>query len=224
MDPDFWLARWQQGDIAFHQDRVSPDVQAWEGWLLAEGRHHRVLVPLCGKTRDVHWLTLRGHRVAGAELSRDALIAMHVEQDIPFSEREDPPFHVLESGPAHLLAGDFFELEPRHLERALGGAPDRCWDRAALVALRPDQRPLYVEKLRSLLAPGARVLLNVVVYDSALMQGPPWSVDEAEVRQLFSGAHIELFDRTDILDESPRWREKGHRWFRRDLYGITLPD
>ena len=54
------------------------------------------------------------------DYGRDALEAMHTEQDIPFSEREDPPFHVPESGPAHLLAGDFCEACPRRASPACG--------------------------------------------------------------------------------------------------------
>ena len=226
MQPSFWLERWQQDQIGFHSDAVHDDLATHGGWLL-DGGPHRVLVPLCGKSRDVHHISGRGHAVAGVELSEKAVEAMHTEQGIAFATRAVGPYSVLDSvlevGSAHLMAGDLFDLRTEHLEATLGGRPDRVWDRAALVALMPDQRARYIATLRSVLAPGARVLLNVLHYDPAVMDGPPWSVSPEVVRALWVGAHVERMDQTDLVADEPRWAERGHRWFHRDLYQVTLP-
>lgn len=223
MQPSFWLERWSQDQIGFHNEAVHADLVGQSDWLL-DGGPHRVLVPLCGKTRDVHHIARQGHAVAGVELSEKAVRAMHTEQDIPFTERALPPYTVLDSGTAHLLAGDAFDLSADHLAATLGGAPTRVWDRAALVALLPDQRAAYVALVRSLLAPGARVLLNVLCYDASVMDGPPWSVDPDTVAALWAGADVQRVDRTDLAAAEPQWKERGHQHFYRDLYRITLPD
>lgn len=68
MDTDFWLQRWQDGQTGFHQDEVMPLLQKhWPALQLPKAA--RVLVPLCGKTLDMHWLAAQGHRVLGVEVS-----------------------------------------------------------------------------------------------------------------------------------------------------------
>jgi thiopurine S-methyltransferase len=42
------------------------------------------------------------------------------------------------------------------------------------------------------------------------MEGPPFSVEEAEVRALFAPAwELELLERRDILAQEPRFRDGG---------------
>ena len=68
MDADFWLQKWQEGQIGFHRHDVMPLLQKhWPSLQLPEAS--RVLVPLCGKSLDMHWLAAQGHRVLGVELS-----------------------------------------------------------------------------------------------------------------------------------------------------------
>ena len=222
MQPSFWLERWESDQTGFHSDAVHGDLLTHGDWLLDDGPH-RVLVPLCGKSRDVHHIAAQGHRVAGVELSDKAVRAMHTEQGIPFTERQLAPYTVLDSGTAHLLAGDAFALTVEHLAQTAGGPATRVWDRAALVALHPSQRADYVALLRRVCAPGARILLNVLSYDPAVMDGPPWSVSPETVAALWEGAAIEQVDRTDLVEAEPRWKERGHAFFHRDLYQITLP-
>ncbi len=223
MEPDFWHERWKLGQTGFHQDAVHDDLVQHANWLLGGGPK-RLLVPLCGKSRDLHWAGAQGHRVTGVELSPVAARAMYQEQGLPFDESSVGPFGRVGSTDVSVLTGDVFALQPDILRSTLGDLPDRLWDRAALVALRPDQRPRYLQALRRVLAPGARVLLNSLVYDPTLHDGPPWSVDEPEVRALWEDAQVDLVDRVDVLEQEPRWKERGHQWFRRDLYHITLPD
>lgn len=68
MQPEFWHARWQRGEIGWHDEQINVHLQAlWPGLgLTAETR---VFVPLCGKSRDLLWLASRGHRVLGVEIS-----------------------------------------------------------------------------------------------------------------------------------------------------------
>jgi thiopurine S-methyltransferase len=47
MDPAFWLERWQQNQIGFHQAGINAHLQDFWG-ALALPRGGRVFVPLCG--------------------------------------------------------------------------------------------------------------------------------------------------------------------------------
>jgi thiopurine S-methyltransferase len=80
------------------------------------------------------------------------------------------------------------------------------WDRACLVAVAPQRRRELVDVVRRVLAPGGRILLNVFDYDQGEMNGPPFAVPEAEVRQLFAGCTLTLLECRDgrsIFDSNP---------------------
>ena len=221
MEPEFWLAKWQSGKIGFHKDGVHPDLVAHSDWLLPGGVH-RVLVPLCGKSWDLFWLAERGHRVVGVELAEAAVRALHEEHGRRFTTRPVGPFvvHETEDLPCAVLCGNVFELTPALLERVFGGLATAVWDRAALVALRPSDRSRYVALQRSLTMSGARVLLNVLNYDPAVMQGPPWCVPPEAVEALWGEEDLAHLDRTSLYDEEPRWKASAHDWFDRDLYRV----
>ena len=76
--------------------------------------------------------------------------------------------------------GDFFALEPLDLANVVA-----VYDRASLIALPPAMRERYAQHLAMLLNPGCQILLISMDYDESKMKGPPFSVDEKEVRQLF---------------------------------------
>ena len=72
MHPEFWLERWQQNQIGFHQARVNPYLQQF--WpQLGIAQTGRVFVPLCGKSSDMLWLRAQGHEVVGVEFSELAV-------------------------------------------------------------------------------------------------------------------------------------------------------
>jgi len=67
-----WHARWQQRQIGFHQADIHPLLrQFWATLNLPADSE--VLVPLCGKSKDMLWLHQQGHAVLGVELSEIAL-------------------------------------------------------------------------------------------------------------------------------------------------------
>ncbi|MCB9777063.1 MAG: thiopurine S-methyltransferase [Alphaproteobacteria bacterium] len=216
MDREFWLSRWEEGRIGFHQGEVHPDLRTFlDQWL--DESHHRILVPLCGKSVDIPFLAGRGHEVAGVEIAPAAVVAFHDEQRLhPFVD-EDGPFRVFTSPGITVFCGDFFDLDPE-----ICGTFDRVWDRAALVALDAPRRARYVARLRELLRPGAQVLLNRFTYDQAIMDGPPWSVSDDEVETLWAGADIQLLQRVDAIDQV-HFRELGFEEWIVTTQLITLP-
>ena len=212
MDGEFWRSRWSTGRIGFHKSEVHPDLlQRRDAWLDSGSR---VLVPLCGKTLDLAWLAERVPTV-GVELVPTAVEQLHAEQSIEAEVGVDGSFRAWRSPNLTVLEGDVFDLSEAHV-----AGVDRVWDRAALVALRPDQRTRYVRHLRDLLDPGARVLLNTFAYDPSVMSGPPHSVTEEEVRDHYAGADVDVVYVDEAVD--PAWEARGHRWFRKTLWLITL--
>lgn len=205
MDHDFWHARWQRSETGFHLPRVNPWLEKqFAALAVREGDH--VFLPLCGKSLDLRWLADRGLRVTGIELSALAVEAFFTAQGLAPSVRDAGHGLVLhEAGNIRLFCGDFFALTP-----ALLGSVDAVFDRGALVALPPPMRARYAAHLASLATRGARDLLVSFDYAQDEMPGPPFSVPQAEIRQLF-GAQFDIaaLGRADILDAEPRFRERG---------------
>jgi thiopurine S-methyltransferase len=207
VESDFWLERWDRNEIGFHQPDPNRLLTAhWSALSLPPGA--RVLVPLCGKSLDMLWLRARGHDVIGVELSPLAAAAFDAENHLGMTVERNGAFACHRADGLTLMVGDFFELTA-----AMTGRLDAVYDRAALVALPEPLRRRYAHHLTGLLPPGAQTLVVTFEYDQQQMAGPPFSVDDAEVRALFGADHdIERLSRTDILAEEPRFRERGLTW------------
>jgi thiopurine S-methyltransferase len=204
MGPDFWLERWRDGRIAFHQPSVEVYLtRHWSDLGLAE--NCPVFVPLCGKSLDLLWLRARGHAVVGVELSAIALESFCMENGIPARRRALPGFDRYQAPQLELLRGDFFALTPAHL-----GHVAAVYDRAALISWNPELRQPYVAHLAALTESGTQTLLITLEYDQTVTAGPPFSVPAAEVRRLYSPHHAVCeLSRHDILSHEPRLQARG---------------
>ncbi len=184
MSENRWHESWKSGKIGFHQTRFNTRLEKyWPALGLEAGAP--VLVPLCGKSLDMLLLHQLGHPVVGVELSEIAVEAFFVENDLSFEHKKTGNLHEFTgTGKAlgiRLLAGDLFELET-----AQTGPLKGFYDRASLIALPPETRQQYVDKMASLLPSGAVGLLIGLSYDPSKMSGPPFSVPDTEVRTLFA--------------------------------------
>jgi thiopurine S-methyltransferase len=112
MQPAFWHARWQDGQIGFHLGRPNPMLLQHGAAALPEPGA-RVLVPLCGKSLDLAWLHERGHAVLGVELSPIAARTFFEEHSLPVTVERDGPFQRYRAKTAsiEILVGDFFALD-----------------------------------------------------------------------------------------------------------------
>jgi len=204
MHHDFWHERWQTGQIGFHQAAVHPFLARW--WARLElPADARIYVPLCGKSLDMVWLVERGHRIVGSELSPIAIHDFFAGRGLEPTCTEEPGFRRHCAGPFEILEGDALALTPDLL-----GPVDAAYDRAALVALPPDLRRPYAASLARLLPSGAKTLLIAFEYPQEMRGGPPFSVEAAEIRELFESAfRFEQLERLDILAENPKFAEVG---------------
>jgi thiopurine S-methyltransferase len=216
MDSIYWQRRWERGQIGWHQDSINRHLaEHWPQLGFASGS--TVFVPLCGKALDLLWLAAQGHPVLGVEVSALAVDAFLEENRLQAERTEDGPFQRVVAGEIELLIGDFFALERRHIEDVVA-----VYDRASLIALPPDQRPRYAAKLASLLTAGTRSLLITLDYDQQQMSGPPFSVGDAEVRDLFEHRFsVEHLANHDVLAEEPRWRQRGLQALAERIYLLT---
>jgi thiopurine S-methyltransferase len=204
MDHGFWQDRWERGETGFHQPHIHAQLQQfWPGLNLARGGS--VFVPLCGKSRDMAWLAEQGHAVIGAELSERAVHAFFAEAGLEPTVTSSGAFQIFEAGPFKIYQGDFFALPADALRDVAA-----CYDRAALIALPPEMRPDYAEKLAALLPPSAQVLMISIEYPEGEIKGPPFSVSGSEVRALFGSAfEITVLEDRDALAASENLRQRG---------------
>lgn len=204
MESEFWQQRWREGRIGFHQDRVMPLlVQHWDALDRPPGS--RVFVPLAGKSLDMVWLAERGHRVLGVELSQLAVDQFFSENKLTPQIHESRYGRHYVAGAIELICGDVFALDAAALADCVG-----VYDRAALIALPSEMRERYVHELHTRLPHDCRGLLITLEYPQNEKSGPPFSVDQPMVEDLYRAQwDIELLDRRDILASQPGFVAEG---------------
>jgi thiopurine S-methyltransferase len=196
MDADFWLDLWARNHIPFHGRDVNPLLVAHLPALRLD-RGARIFVPLCGKTRDIHWLLAQGFRVAGAELSPLAVTQLFDEIGVVPHISADGPLQRFSAPGLDIHAGDIFDLTATEL-----GPVDAVYDRAALIALPADLRPRYAAHLARITGRVPQLVLSFERPPDD-PRGPPFTVDAAEMRGLYGGLHaLTLLERV-ALDRDP---------------------
>lgn len=181
----------------------------------------RWFVPLCGKSVDMAYLARQETtaEVVGNDGIRKALdefADMHKEfnivAELQKSSPPSDPFEKLSGRKITLLKGDFFALD----DRATGGKFDAVMDRASIVAIDPSLREDYVKIMSKLVKPGGKILLVTVDRrageEEARKLGPPFSVDEAEVRRLYESQDwvdsVTLLEEEDYFAKDPESKER----------------
>ena len=203
MDNHQWLEMWERAEIGFHLDGTHPLlVRHWPAMQAPDGA--RVLVPLCGKTRDMLFLRSQGCAVTGIELSGIAIRQFFEEQHLVPRQARFGTLASYETDGVRLIEGDFFAAEP-----SLLGPMDLVYDRAALIAMPPDRQPRYADHLMAL-AGGAPILLITLDYNPAEMNGPPFATPPAQIERLFGDRYrIECLESSEVLAENPGLRNRG---------------
>jgi len=179
MEADFWHARWDAMEIGFHEGAANDLlVRHLPSLDLPEGA--RIFVPLCGKARDMAWLAAQGFEVVGVELSVKAVGQFFEEMDVTPEIAGHGELTRYSAGSVTIYAGDLFALDATTLS-----GMDAVYDRASLVAMPASMRDDYARQIR-VLTPDAKRLLITFAYDQSEMDGPPFSIDTAEVERLFA--------------------------------------
>lgn len=216
VDRTFWEQRWQSARIGFHQDEVNGHL-ARHLHQLTGGETARVLVPLCGKSKDMLWLAREGHRVIGVEFVEQALYEFFADESLTYHEEHVEGRLVLEGHGVRLVHSDI-----RGVEASLIGEVDAVYDRAALIALPPDVRAQYARKLSELTSPGARMLLVTVDYQPGIVEGPPFSIVSSDLTELFGEAfEVASLDSKESTQVPASFREAGVTIFTERVWLLT---
>jgi thiopurine S-methyltransferase len=97
---------------------------------------------------------------------------------------------------------------------------DGIFDRGSMVAIEPSKRQEYISSVGSLLRPGGSILLvtiekRKVTKEEAKTNGPPFSIDEAQVRKLYEQEWVESISLLEEVNEikteadRERWEARG---------------
>lgn len=218
MDRDFWLARWRENRIGFHQETINPHLQAHIAALELE-KGDQVFVPLCGKSLDMLWLRERGYRVLGVEISALAVRAFSEENKLALTVETREHFSVYRAEGIEIYCGDMFDLTPADTASVAG-----VYDRAAIIAFPAELRRRYARHLRALLPPPARLLMVTLEYDQQEMQGPPFSVEASEIQILFADGFLvhELGSKDKLHVAGPsRYKAQGLSRLTERVYLLT---
>jgi len=118
MEIDFWLERWSKNEIGFHQQTMNPYLAYFYGdkGPAAEQREKlKVFVPLCGKSRDMLWLSQNGYKVFGVECSERAVKDFFEENALNYkhAEKDEHSFYQTsdQASVIEIFQGDFFSLQ-----------------------------------------------------------------------------------------------------------------
>jgi thiopurine S-methyltransferase len=91
-----------------------------------------------------------------------------------------------------------------------------------MIALPETMRLDYFKKMRDLQAEGMRTLLITLTYPQNEMDGPPFSVTENELNELYGeDFKIDKLLGKDILVDEPRFQQRGLTSLYETAYKLT---
>lgn len=214
MDYEFWQTRWDNDQIGFHQNDVNSHLRDY--WHRYVSQDARVLVPLCGKSLDLLWLSQQGHEVIGVEFSEKAIVDFFKENALNASQRDIHGLMAWRYQNLTLYHADFFQVTRKHL-----GTIDAVYDRAALIALPAQTRADYSQHVLGLTDHAPQMLITLE-YDQAEMDGPPFAVNTEEVERHYQTQYdIRILEQIDALAAAPHLAEKGLSALTETLYWLS---
>ena len=175
-----WLERWRKGTTGWHRSDINPQLIENINQLF-EARSQKIFVPLCGASLDMKYLIDQRFHVVGVELSSLAIDRFFNENQIEYKVSKVEDFDLYKGKNIEIYCGDFFKLKKNYLYDA-----SCVYDRAALIALNPDLQKKYVGHLKEILPNSSKILLLTMFYPQKEMEGPPYSVGDDDVNDLFS--------------------------------------
>lgn len=212
MEIDFWLERWNNNQTGFHQQQVNPYLAYFygnKGPAIEQREKLKVFVPLAGKSKDMLWLSQNNYKVFAVECSDRAVKDFFEDNALNYKHAEKDQHALYQSSDLpsliEIFQGDFFELQQEDLD----GITD-IFDRASLVALPVEMRQDYAKKMAELQKPGVRTLLVTLTFDPEEMNGPPFSVIEEEVNDLYSeNFTIQKLLVKNVIEEETGLKKRG---------------
>lgn len=200
MKKSFWSKRYAEGKIGFHQIEANDHLLEFLK-VFVENQFDSVILPLCGKTKDLLYLASVGFKTIGVEFVKTAIQAFFAENKLTYRAQHY-------QGSKKFFADNIEIYCANFLKVILPVGQYNFFDRAALIALDSASRVEYARKLSYLAAQGSRQLLVAIEYDQSQMEGPPFNVTTAEIELLYQETwKIQFLKEANILDE--RFESRG---------------
>lgn len=212
MENHYWLDKWQNNDIAFHENNINTHLKIYlEKLNLNPG--DTILVPLCGKTKDMLWLAECGLQVIGIELSPIACHDFFAELNITPQITKLSHFTKYQYNNIQILCGDIFTLSNSDLPII-----HAIFDCKSLIALPPNLRKKYVDHILGCTGDNIKILL-LVLDTNCHTNTPPYSVNNIEVELLY-GSHfkIELLKALPFTTIPEHLLKKGYSEITENVY------
>lgn len=178
MSNALWKAKWKRNDIAFHQSVINPLLKTFLPNLgLSAG--DSILVPMCGKSLDMDWLTLSGLHVIGVEISNIAIQDFFEARQLKPQQKKHGAFTRWWHGDIDIWCGDIFDLKLSQMRGV-----SSLYDCASLTALPPAGRVAYVQHFLKVLPIKSQILLMTTESPDELQFDSASCID-SEVQALY---------------------------------------
>jgi len=200
----YWQSRWEKGNTGWHMDTVYPPLpNLWNH--LGMNAEAQVLVPLCGKSLDLLWLADHCDTVTGVEVSPKALQYVMQEHNESFAQDYSHGFSIYRSDSLVLWQGDYAKLPADQIP-----SQDLIYDKASIIALPAEKRSRHANKTIELSNSDTQLLIQTFEYNQSEMSGPPFSVDEQELKKLFGHwFKLKCIHEQSKLEELQKFKRRG---------------
>jgi thiopurine S-methyltransferase len=206
IENNFWLKVWENNDIPFHADTVKTDLIEFFPSLNLQ-KDARILVPFCGKSKDLIWLSDQGYEVIGIEISRIACEDFFRELGVQPSIIKKTSCTVYQHNNIQIICADLFNLTKNDFPKI-----HAIYDCKALIALQHDIKKKYVKHLLSCVDHDIQILLFTIDTE-ANVQGPPFPISDAETHALYADFEVIKLKKNRISDLPSHLIQKGFREF-----------
>lgn len=219
MELSYWRSKWRKDKIGFHMENGYPGLEKHWGSVTLD-KNPAVLVPLCGKSKDLIWLSEHCDQVVGVEISTLAVDQFFRENSLQAKKSTFADFTIYQANNIEIWNGDFFKLPKQKLPEF-----NLMYDRAAMVALPPEMRKQYAAKILELISANTQILLHQFYYRQEEMPGPPFSVSPEEVIKLYGKFFdINVLERNELnLNNFKKFQNRGLQSYFIEILSLLLP-
>lgn len=212
---NYWLEKWQQNNIAFHEKHINADLVTYINELKLQPGNS-IFVPLCGKTKDMLWLAEKGFNVIGVELSPIACRDFFAELNVIPNITKQNKFTKYQYNNIELLCGDLFDLTSHDLPTI-----NAVYDWKALIALPAELRKKYLDHIIACVGTKVKILLLTRETNCQVIP-PPFPIDQTEINLLY-GAYfdIQVLKHVAVADIPERLVKKGYTQMVEGVYLVS---
>ncbi len=194
MNYTFWTNKWKKNEIGFHQKEFNKHVVKYIKKISSKDKS--CFVPLCGKSKDIIYLSKYFDTVSGVEFVDKAIREFYKENNLTPAQFGSK----YSCGNISLYNEDILAFNHDN-------SFDVIFDRASLIALPQYVRKNYFKKIKSLSEnKGSKILLISIEYnDPKEKLGPPFSVSNYEIKKNYEERNIEILEEIILENFNPKF-------------------